>query len=148
MKKSLLILILFITSCGYQPIYLNQNLKELEFSKITLEGNKDVNRKMINSLPYKENKLKGSLNELLLKTSFIVDETSKNSKGQVVSYKSRILVTLKVSKDEKESKSKNFSREFIYNNKANKFELVEYQAEIKNNLINKVIEEIILYMNL
>ena len=66
MKKSLLILILFITSCGYQPIYLNQDIKKLEFSKITLEGEKDINRKMVGSLPYRENKSKDSLSELLL----------------------------------------------------------------------------------
>ena len=148
MKKSLLILILFITSCGYQPIDLNQNIKKLEFSKITLEGEKDINRKMVGSLPYRENKSKDSLSELLLQTSFKIDETSKNSKGQVISYKSSIFVTLKVSKGETVSKIKNFSKEFTYNNKANKFDLVEYQSEIKNNLINKIIEEIILYMNL
>ena len=42
----------------------------------------------------------------------------------------------------------NFIKEFSYNIKDNKFELVRYQDEIKNNLINKIIEDIILYMNI
>ena len=43
---------------------------------------------------------------------------------------------------------KSFSEEFAYNNKDNKFELVEYQENIKEDLINKIIEDTILFLNL
>ena len=43
--------------------------------------------------------------------------------------------------------NKNFYKEFSYNNKENKFELVEYQSSIKKDLINNVITEIIIYLN-
>ena len=33
-------------------------------------------------------------------------------------------------------KAKNFNREFTYNNKDNKFDLVEYQKSVKDDLIN------------
>ena len=61
-KKIFLLIILFTYSCGYQPIYLNKNLKNYEFSKIFLEGNKDINTKVINSISIKENKLDKNLN--------------------------------------------------------------------------------------
>ena len=41
-----------------------------------------------------------------------------------------------------------FSKQFSYSNKDNKFELVQYQNEIKNNLINKNYKDIILHVNL
>ena len=41
-----------------------------------------------------------------------------------------------------------FIEQFSYNNKDNKFELLQYQEEVKNNLINKIIEQAILYINL
>ena len=44
-------------------------------------------------------------------------------------------------------KNKSFSKEFSYNNKENKFELVEYQNSIKRDLINNIITEIIIYFN-
>ena len=48
----------------------------------------------------------------------------------------------------KVTKSRSFLNEFTYGNKSNKFELNQYQNEIRNNLINKLTEEIILFMNL
>ena len=148
MKKTLLILLLFITSCGYQPIYVNKNLENLEFFKITYEGEKDINRKIISSLSFKENKLDRSLNELLLKSSIKIEETSKNSKGQIESYRTIVNINLIILKDKKIIKNKNFIEDFTYNNRDNKYELVEYQDVVKNNIINKVIEEIILFINL
>jgi hypothetical protein len=148
MKKIVLILVLFISSCGYQPIYINKNLKNLEFFNITLEGDNDVNRKIISSLSLKENKSDKSLNELSLKSSFKTEEILKNSKGQVESYRSSISVNWLIVKDKKIIKRKNFIEDFTYSNLENKFELIEYQNEVKDNIINKIIEEIILFTNL
>ncbi len=148
MKKFLLIFIFLLSECGYQPVYLNKSLNEIEFNKITLEGNVDINRKIVSSLSFKENKLNDTLNHLLIKSSYKITETSKNSKGQVESYKSKINLNL-IIKDGKEIiNSKNFFKEFSYNNKDNKFELVRYQNEVKDNLIYKIIEDIILYLNI
>ena len=148
MKKFLLIFIFLISSCSYQPIYVNKSLKNIEFSKITTEGDADINRKIIGSLSFKENKLNDTLNNLLIKSSYKITETSKNSKGQVESYKSQINLNL-IIKDGKEIiNSKNFFKDFFYNNKDNKFELVRYQNEVKDNLIYKIIEDIILYLNI
>ena len=88
------------------------------------------------------------LNELFIKSSFETNETSKNKKGQVNSYRTNIIVNLVIKKNKKIIKDKNFSEEFFYNTKNNKFELVEYQADIKNDLINKIVEDIILFLNL
>ena len=148
MKKTFLILLFFITSCGYQPIYLNKNIKNFQFSKINFEGEKNINRKIINSLPFKESATDKSLNELVLKSSYNIEETSKNSKGQVKSYRSTINVNLLIVKDKKILRKKNFLKDFTYSSSSNKFDLVEYQDEIKNNIVDKIIEEIILYMSL
>ena len=148
MKKFLFAFIFFISSCGYQPIYINNNLKNFEFNKIITEGESDINRKIIKSVLFKENRTNALLNQLLLKSSFKVEDTSKNKKGQVNSYRSSIIINLSINKDNEVIKNKSFLGEFTYNNKENKFELVEYQAGIKEDLINQVIEEIILYLNL
>mgnify|MGYP001397243334 CR=1 FL=1 len=38
MKKFLLIFAFILTSCGYQPIYVNKSLNTLEFAKINIDG--------------------------------------------------------------------------------------------------------------
>jgi len=148
MKKNLLIFIFLLSGCGFQPIFLNENLDKKEFYKITYEGDTEVNRKVLGSLSFKENKLKDTLNSLLIKSSYEIMETSKNSRGQIESYKSKIILNLIINNQKKIITEKNFIKEFSYNIKDNKFELVRYQDEIKNNLINKIIEDIILYMNI
>ena len=148
MKKILFTLILFITSCGYQPIYIGQGQENLTFQKITLNGEKKINQKIINSLKFKQDKNSSLRNELILNSNYKIEETSKNSKGQVISYRSKIQINFIIKKENEITKNKNFTQDFSYNSLDNKFELTEYQNEIKNNLINKIIEEIIIYINL
>lgn len=148
MKKILIIIIIFINSCGYQSIYNNKNKDPLEFSKISLIGDKDINRKILNSLNISENSEKMLKKQLILDTSYKINETSKNSKGQISSYRSQIIVSLKILDQEKIINEKIFSQSFSYGNLDNKFELVEYQSEIKNNITEKIIEEIVMLLNL
>tara|TARA_S200000501_G_scaffold357278_1_gene380779 strand:+ start:384 stop:836 length:453 start_codon:yes stop_codon:yes gene_type:complete len=149
MKKTFLILLLFISSCGYQPIYVNKSIKEFEFKKITLEGDNDVNKKIVNTLSIKENEETENLNRLIISSLLESNEISKNSKGQVELYRTIVNVNLKIINDNNQIiQEKNFSKELVYNDKDNKFSLVEYQNSIKNNLIDKIISDIIIYLNL
>ena len=148
MKKILLIFIFLLSQCGYQPIFVSENINNMEFYKITHNGDAEINRKILGSLSFKENKLKNTLNSLLINSSFEVIETSKNSKGQVETYRSKIVLNLIISNKKEIITNKNFTKEFSYNVKNNKFELVRYQNEIKDNLIDKIIEDIILYISL
>ena len=70
MSKFLLIFAFILTSCGYQPIYINKSLNNVEFTKITIAGDSDINRKIINSLSFKENEFDESLNTLLIESSY------------------------------------------------------------------------------
>lgn len=148
MKKLLLTILFILTQCGYQPIHMNNNLKNLEFNKIDLQGDTKINRKIINALSLVENKNNENLNDLSINSLFEVQETKKNSKGKVVSYKSKISLNITIRDKDKQLTYKNFTREFAYNTKDNKFDLIQYQNEIKKNLINEIIEDIILFMNI
>lgn len=148
MKKFLLIFAVILTSCSYQPIYINRSLQNVEFSKITIEGDPNISKKIINSLSLKENEFNDTLNDLLINSSYEIRETSKNTKGQVQSYRSIIVVNLLVNNKKNTILNKKFLKDFSYPNKDNKFELVQYQNDVKNNLINKMIEDIILFINL
>ena len=45
------------------------------------------------------------------------------------------------------NKTKSFSTNFNYNNNVNKFTLKQYEKEIENILINKVVEKSIIYLS-
>ena len=145
MNKAVLILLFFLMSCGYQPIYLSKNINQLEYSEIIQSGDSDVNKKIINALYIKENK-KG--NKLYLSNSLKTEATSKDTTGQSVYFRSTLNVDFKIENiDSKIIENKKFIKEFTYNNKENKFELVEYQNSIKNDLITQIISEITIYLS-
>ena len=147
MRTLLLIVLIFLPACGFQPIYKNIQLKDYYFKDIKIQGDTEVNRKIINYLSIKEDVSKKELPELFLNSTFKIEETSKDSKGIVESYRSSLEVNLKIIKDKKIIGSKSFLAKFNYNNKNNSYELNEYQNKIKSQITDKIIEDIFLYLN-
>ena len=146
MKKKLFILLLFLTSCGYQPIYLNKEIKDLEFKRIIFEGNNNINNKIIKSLRIK--KSDSSDDELFISSFGKIEVTSKNERGEYTTLKKIISVNLTINDlNGKIIQKRDFTREFSYNNKENNFQLVEYQNIIENNLINEIVNEILIFLN-
>ena len=149
MRNFLFILMILVTSCGYQPVYINKNPDNFKFQNITLTGNKEINRKIISALSIEKDESSANLNKKLILDSYIkIVETSKDSKGKVTTYKSIGEVNITIEENGKLLKNKNFSEDFTYNNYDNKFDLVEYQKEVETIIINKIIEEINIYLNL
>ena len=148
MKKIIFVFLLFLTSCGYQPLYSGKNTSDFLFNKILLEGNKNINRKIISTLSFKEVPDKFDYDELIIISNKKIVETSKNSKGQVTSYRTEINVEFKIVNNNEIMRQKNFSKDFSYNNLDNKFDLTSYQDDVENNLVNKIIEELIIFINL
>jgi len=146
MKKLLLVIFIFLYGCGFKPLYSDKEFKNLEFSKITLSGNTSVNRKIINSL--KISKKNDVLDTLELNSSFENLISSKDSTGKADTYTSTLTVSFRTKRqDDILIYDRKFSKSFTYKNRDNKFELVEYQNEILNNLINEITEEILLSLN-
>ena len=148
MKKIFFILLFFISSCGYQPLYQNKDLENFKFIKITLTGDNYINKRVTNTISIQESNDAKNEKELFISSSSEIQETSKNSKGQVESFRIIVAVNLQiVNKINQDIQNKNFIKEFTYNNKQNKFELIKYQNSIKDDLIDKIINEIIIYLN-
>ena len=64
------IMLLTLTACGYQPIYSSKNTSNISINKIKLEGDKNINRKIILLANIKSNNIASSY-DLILKTNSI-----------------------------------------------------------------------------
>tara|TARA_B100001057_G_C22247303_1_gene718067 strand:+ start:146 stop:595 length:450 start_codon:yes stop_codon:yes gene_type:complete len=148
MKKILIIIFLFVSNCGYQPLYVDTKNEKLIFQKINLQGSKKINRKIISTLNVSENSTDLNLEELFLVSKKNKQVTSRNSKGEVASYKMTITSNLAIESKDGKKKSKSFSVDYSYNTKENKFYLAEFETQIENNLIKEIIENMIIYINL
>ena len=144
--KKLFIIFFLISACGYQPLYLEKN--KIQFKKITLLGDKKINRKIVSSVQIKEDENILTNNEIILESKIDIITTSKDSKGQPTTFKSLLNVNLTIKENDKNIKVKNFNESFDYNNIANKYDLSVYQNDVRDNLINKIVEDIIIFVNL
>ena len=148
MRIFLLIFIFLLSSCGYQPLYSSKDANKFLFKEIEILGDKNINRNLIASSFLKQDDQNFTYEKLILKNSKKIIETSKNSKGQPESYRMTIDLEVTIINEQKTLKKKIFSEEFSYKNLDNKFDLYEYEINVQNDLINKITEELIIYLNL
>lgn len=148
MKKILIAFIFLLTSCGYQSLYSNKDSRLFSFKEIETIGNKDINRNLISSSFLKEDSQKFFYEKLILENSKTINETSKNSKGQPEFYQMTISLQVTIIDKKKIIKKKTFSEEFFYKNQDNKFDLNQYENNIQNNLVNKIVQDLNIYLNL
>ena len=146
-KLFILLTLLILTSCGYQPLYSKKEIKLLT-KELEVSGNVKINNKITSALSIEINENNFSNQKIIIESKKQIIESSKNSKGQPDLYK--MIINLRLSKIDKSGffSEKNFTEEFSYKNKDNKFNLSEYEIEVENNLINKIIEKLILYINI
>tara|TARA_B100001939_G_scaffold241903_1_gene209313 strand:+ start:90 stop:542 length:453 start_codon:yes stop_codon:yes gene_type:complete len=148
MKKILIVFVLILTSCGYQPIYkANENTKNININEIIYSGDQKINDEIYSKLPFILIKNDENLNKLSLESKKEIKITSKDSKGQAVSYRTTINVKILISNNNGDIiDQKVVQRNFSYNSDENKFKFKEYQNKIEENLINGIVEDIIIHL--
>tara|TARA_B100000780_G_scaffold229251_1_gene168815 strand:+ start:3812 stop:4273 length:462 start_codon:yes stop_codon:yes gene_type:complete len=152
MKKIAYLLIFFIfIGCGYNPIYSKKDHYKVSIESYFLEGDKDINRKLISLLRLKKSESQEiSSYDLVLNSKKIIQTIAKDNLGNTSIYKTTISVdfTLKnLNTGSKVFRSKNFNADFSYNNVTNKFDLSQYQKTIEVNLLTRIAEEITIFIN-
>ena len=150
MKKLIFVVIaLFIlNNCGYAPIYSSKN-NNFYIEEIS-QGNKNkLNSKIINIIKKNSNQNSKNTLVLMISSNKKIDIITKDKKGDPSKFQMTILLNINILKKNKYemNKTKSFSTDFNYNNNANKFTLKQYEKEIENILINKVVEKSIIYLS-
>jgi len=144
-KKFLLILFLFLSSCGYQAIHSKKNSINYDFfiEELTFVGDRNINLKI------KEKINNYTLNEKDKKFTLIINSSQKkvilgkNISGNPTSFKSTIIINVKVLMKNNFKNNLQIIENFNYNNNSNKFELKRYEREIRNNLSETATEKLI-----
>ena len=148
MKKIItaLLTFLFIANCGYTPIYSskNFNFKIKNITKLTNDPlNSNVEKRLKNfSDQSGENEI-----SLRVDTQKKINTLLKNSKGDPSRYEMIISIKIEITYGLDQIVSESFEERFNYNANKNKFELRQYEKEIKDLLINKNIDNIIVYLS-
>ena len=140
---SIVILSIILTNCGFKPIYSskNSNFEIIEIINENENKNSFAIEKMVMELSNQDAVKKVKL-EMNYKQTF--STILKDNKGDPSKKKLSISVNLIV-KNEKDNvlADKNFSEEFSYDVQSDKFNMVQYEDNITDNLNNKVSNDII-----
>ena len=141
-----LVIYLLIIGCGYQPIFsekkVNFGIKDLVYDK-NKKVDLSINKNLRNYRSLENKNIALDL-EILSETKKIT--TSLDDRGDPKSFRLEIEVSAIVKDDNNETYQKKFNKSLDYNNNTNKFDLTKYENSIKENLINKITEEIIVFI--
>ena len=141
-----IITFLFLLGCGYQPIFLS-NESIFSINNIELDKKNEINLKIKNALKiYKKNNNTKKLYDLRINSKRSKVILSKDSNGDPKMFLLDVSVEINVVENNLSRNKKKFSRKINYKNKSNKFELKQYENRIISNLIDKILEEIIIYL--
>ena len=141
MKNIILTILLFLTSCGYNPIFLN-NQVNFAINEIKLENKNQISYKIKNSLnKYVNLSKKPRAIDIEIASNRDIKITSKDQKGNAKTFDLIISVIIIITENNINNE-KEFKRSFSYQTKSNKFELKNYENTIQDNLTNKIILDI------
>ena len=139
------ILLIFLSSCGYEAIYSVKNIKNYDFSisKLSFIGDREINLKIKQKLNNYTQEIKDI--NFILKVTITSEKIIliKNDAGDSTNFKIKIIVNIDVFNKEKLKSNFIIIESFNYDNNSNKFELKNYEKEIKRNLADIVAEKLI-----
>ena len=139
-----LILFLILSSCGYQPIYSTKNLN-FTIGKVEKE-NTSLNNKFAKSINTLTNRESDKKINIKIESDKKIRVKSKDSKGNTLVLE--LEINLKFTNlDSDDQAQKLLSRKITYNNSDDKFKLKEYENELEDILITKIIEDLINYLS-
>ena len=151
-KKVIITLSLFLLlSCGYDPIYSKKKIDNnynFSIDTINLVGDDKVNQLLKKNLKKNLTKEKKTAElSLNLNTAVVKSVTSKDKKGNPKRYSIKISINLEIYENEILKGTASFAEHFEYHNKSNKFDLKQYEKNIKENLVSKLSNEIMRYLS-
>jgi len=135
-KQIILLLLLLLSSCGYEAIYSKKNSVNYNFSvsELNFIGDRTVNLKIKEKLNNYAQAKKDK--DFILRISSTSEKItlSKNTAGDATSFKNSVSINIEVLMNNKFKSNFVILESFNYNNISNKFNLKKYEEEIKNNL--------------
>jgi len=149
MKKIIYIVIaLFVlNNCGYTPIYSSKNNNF--YIDISQKNRSKLNSKIENNIKKFSDQNNENIIQLEISSNKKINIISKDKKGDPSRFSMIISLTINIlNKNNYEiNKTKSFTEKFDYNNNSNKFSLKQYEKDIEDNLINRIIERSIIYLS-
>ena len=142
-NTTLIILILFLYSCGYSSIYKNQTSQNFKINIIEKKGNSEMNNLIKNEIKLYSVKNTTNIYNLKIDTDYKKEILTKDSAGIITDYKLSVTSIFKV--DLKGvTKVIELKETINIKNQSDSFEQNTYEKNIKRSFASSIREKLIL----
>lgn len=146
-KISFFILILFISQCGYTPIYNIDNKAKIKINILSVQGDKKINNLLISDIKkISRNDFEKEF-DVKINTSFNKLIIAKDTKGVASDYQLKVISTFEIIKNNK-NEIISFQEQINIKNNSNLFEQKKYENSIKitfaKSIVDKLLEKLII----
>ena len=147
MKNNLLIILLiFLTNCGYTPIYKNINSSDFSINIIDTSGNAEINNLIKYELELDDNQESKNKYDISIDTNFGKKVIFKDTSGATSDYQLFLEVIFTVTtKDKKDTFL--FSEKLNVKNNSDSFNQKSYEEIIKRNFVSSIKEKLMLKLS-
>ena len=143
MKKiSLFILILFISHCGYTPIYNIDNKTKIKINILSTQGDKKINNLLVSDIKKISRSDYEKEFDVKINTSFIKLIIAKDTKGVASDYQLKVISTFEIIKNNK-NEIISFQEQINIKNNTNLFEQKKYENSIKITFAKSIIDKLL-----
>ena len=131
-----------ISGCGYEPIMLKKSY-DFSIGSIDTDGDKKINSIIKKNLYKKTNIEANKIYQIYFSSSKKKEAISSNNKGDPMIFKITVNLDYKLFKNDEAFLENQISKEIIYNNINDKFELLKYEENLIKNLSEKFADDIL-----
>ncbi len=145
LKKILFITLLlnFVSSCDYKPVYSNQNKINYKIIITGLSGDKDINNLVAANLKRNSKDQSNQTINISFNTIYTKNVLAKNTTGSITDYQSNVTTKFAI---QTENNSENFviNEKFNFKKMIDKYEEKNYERNIKRNLATTISQKLLL----
>ena len=138
------LLFLFLSNCGYKPIYSTKNLN-FTIGDIK-KNNTSLNNKFAKSINSFKNEESGKKIDIKIESDKKIRIKSKDSRGNALVFELEIYLKFTTFNIDNETE-KLLLRKITFNNSDDKFKLKQYENDLEDILINEIVEDLINYLS-
>ena len=135
-------LLIFITGCGYTPVYSNLNNKNINIQVENVNGNKKINKLIVQKLSKYQSENSEKVYNVKINSDYKKLILTKNAAGNATNFRLSVKVQFitKINDNMEEFK---FTEKFDMKKGDTIFEEVKYENNIINDMINIIVQRFI-----
>ena len=147
MRKNIIFFIIFcfISSCGYNSLYKNNDSKNFKFNfkLVRADGDKNINNNILSALKsYSDKNLKNII-EIKLNSSYTKSSVSRDKKGKTSQYNIVITTDFYLISNNEEIKKITITEKIGIKNISDAFQQKKYERKIKKDLSRSVAQKFV-----